>query len=57
MVVEQVTPRTKIIHCTDVTHTTSHMAPLRRIVDMAHSKGIEVLVDGAHGFMHVPVKG
>jgi selenocysteine lyase/cysteine desulfurase len=32
------------------------MAPVRRISDMAHAKGIEVLVDGAHGFMHVPFK-
>jgi selenocysteine lyase/cysteine desulfurase len=32
------------------------MAPIRRITKMAHERGIEVLVDGAHGFMHVPFK-
>ena len=56
LVEEQVTPRTKIIHVCHMTHWTGQMAPIRRISDMAHSKGIEVLVDGAHGFMHVPFK-
>ncbi|MEW5984437.1 MAG: aminotransferase class V-fold PLP-dependent enzyme [Acidobacteriota bacterium] len=56
LVAEQVTPRTKLIHCTHFTHWTGLMAPVRRIADMAHSKGIEVLCDGAHGFMHVPFK-
>lgn len=56
MVVEQVTPRTKIIHTTHFTHWTGQMSPVRRIVDFAHPKGIEVLCDGAHGFMHVPFK-
>jgi isopenicillin-N epimerase len=53
---QQVTGRTKLIHVCHMTHWTGQMAPIRRIVDMAHSKGIEVLVDGAHGFMHVPFK-
>jgi isopenicillin-N epimerase len=56
LVEQQVTPRTKIIHVCHMTHWTGQMAPVRRISDMAHSKGIEVLVDGAHGFMHIPFK-
>ncbi|HVP91473.1 MAG TPA: aminotransferase class V-fold PLP-dependent enzyme [Terriglobales bacterium] len=56
MVVQQVTPRTKLIHVCHFTHWTGQMSPVRRISDMAHAKGIEVLVDGAHGFMHVPFK-
>jgi isopenicillin-N epimerase len=56
LVEQQVTPRTKVIHICHMTHWTGQMAPIRRISDMAHSKGIEVLVDGAHGFMHVPFK-
>jgi selenocysteine lyase/cysteine desulfurase len=56
LVEQQVTPRTKIIHICHMTHWTGLMAPIRRISDMAHAKGIEVLVDGAHGFMHVPFK-
>jgi selenocysteine lyase/cysteine desulfurase len=56
LVEQQVTPRTKVIHVCHMTHWTGQMAPIRRIADMAHLKGIEVLVDGAHGFMHVPFK-
>lgn len=56
LVEQQVTPRTKLIHVCHMTHWTGQMAPIRRIADMAHAKGIEVLVDGAHGFMHVPFK-
>jgi isopenicillin-N epimerase len=56
LVEQQVTPHTKVIHLTHLTHWTGQMAPVRRISDMAHRKGIEVLVDGAHGFMHIPFK-
>ncbi len=56
LVEQHVTPRTKLIHICHMTHYTGQMAPIRRISDMAHAKGIEVLVDGAHGFMHVPFK-
>jgi len=56
LVEREVTPRTKVIHVCHMTHWTGQLAPIRRITDMAHPKGIEVLVDGAHGFMHVPFK-
>jgi selenocysteine lyase/cysteine desulfurase len=56
LVEKEVTSRTKLIHVCHMTHYTGQMAPIRRLSDMAHAKGIEVLVDGAHGFMHVPFK-
>ena len=56
MVEEAVTPRTKVIMICHMTHYTGQISPIRRITDMAHAKGIQVLVDGAHGFMHVPFK-
>jgi isopenicillin-N epimerase len=56
LVAEQVTPRTKAILVCHMTHYTGQLSPVRRIADMAHAKGIEVIVDGAHGFMHVPFK-
>ena len=56
LVAEQVTPRTKFILVCHMTHWTGQMAPVRRISDMAHSRGIEVVVDGAHGFMQIPFK-
>lgn len=52
----EVTPRTKAILICHMTHYTGQMAPVRRISDMAHARGIEVIVDGAHGFMHIPFK-
>lgn len=51
-----VTPRTKVIMICHMTHYTGQISPIRRITDMARAKGIQVLVDGAHGFMHVPFK-
>ena len=56
LVEQQVTPRTKLVHVCHMTHYTGQMAPIRKITDMAHPKGIEVLVDGAHGFMHIHFK-
>jgi isopenicillin-N epimerase len=56
LVEQQVTSHTKLIHVCHMTHWSGQMAPIRRISDMAHSRGIEVLVDGAHGFMHIPFK-
>ncbi len=56
LIEEQVTPRTKLIHVCHMTHYTGQMAPIRRITEMAKKRGIEVLVDGAHGFMHIPFK-
>lgn len=56
LVEEQVTPRTRLIHVCHMTHYTGQMAPFRRISELAREKGIEFLVDGAHGFMHVPFK-
>jgi isopenicillin-N epimerase len=56
LIEQQVTPKTKLIHVCHMTNWTGQMAPIKRISDMAHAKGIEVLVDGAHGFMHIPFK-
>jgi isopenicillin-N epimerase len=56
LVEEQITPKTKAIMICHMTHWTGQMSPVRRISDMAHARGIEVIVDGAHGFMHVPFK-
>jgi len=56
LVEQAVTPRTKAILVCHMTHYSAQMAPVRRISDMAHAKGIEVICDGAHGFMHFPFK-
>jgi selenocysteine lyase/cysteine desulfurase len=45
-----ITPNTKLIHITHVINWVGQIMPVRKIADMAHAKGLEVLVDGAHSF-------
>ena len=51
-----VTPKTKVILVSHITNRTGQIFPVRRISDMAHAKGITVIVDGAHAFSHFPYK-
>lgn len=51
-----VTPKTKLILICHITNRTGVIFPVRRIADMAHAKGIPVMVDGAHAFSHFPYK-
>jgi selenocysteine lyase/cysteine desulfurase len=45
-----ITPKTKLLHITHMVNWVGQILPVRKIADMAHAKGIEVLVDGAHSF-------
>jgi selenocysteine lyase/cysteine desulfurase len=45
-----ITPKTRLIHVTHMINWVGQIMPVRKIADMAHAKGIEVLVDGAHSF-------
>jgi isopenicillin-N epimerase len=49
-----ITPRTKVIEITHITNLTGQIFPVREIVQMARSQGIEVFVDGAHAYAHFP---
>jgi len=51
-----VTPKTKLILVCHITNRTGQIFPVRRICDMAHARGIPVIVDGAHAFNHFPYK-
>ncbi len=55
---EQIRPRTKLIMVCHMINITGHILPIRKICDMAHSYGVEVLVDGAHcvGHIHVNIE-
>ncbi len=44
------TPKTKIVHVTHMVNWVGQLMPVRKIADMAHAKGAEVVVDGAHSF-------
>jgi isopenicillin-N epimerase len=47
-----ITNRTKVILISHVINLTGQIVPVREICDLARSKGIEVIVDGAHSFAH-----
>src|SRR6202034_2280658 len=47
---QAITPRTKLIHVTHMVNWVGQLMPARQIADMAHARGIEVIVDGAHSF-------
>jgi selenocysteine lyase/cysteine desulfurase len=48
-----ITPRTRLIMVSHMVNITGQLLPVRKICDMAHAKGVEVMVDGAHAFAHV----
>jgi selenocysteine lyase/cysteine desulfurase len=45
-----ITPKTRLIHVTHMINWVGQLMPAKKIAKMAHAKGIEVLVDGAHSF-------
>lgn len=47
---EMITPRTKLVHITHMVNWVGQLMPVQQIADMAHAKGCEVIVDGAHSF-------
>ncbi len=51
-----VTSKTKIVHITHLINWTGNIVPCRKIADMAHKKGCEVIVDGAHSFAQLDYK-
>jgi selenocysteine lyase/cysteine desulfurase len=53
---EQITPNTKLIMLCHMINITGQILPVRKICDMAHKYGVEVMVDGAHCIGHIQVK-
>lgn len=51
-----ITPNTKIILISHVCFLTGQILPIRDVCRIAHEKGVEVIVDGAHSFSHFPYK-
>jgi cysteine desulfurase / selenocysteine lyase len=48
-------PRTRIVAVNHVSNALGTINPIREITQMAHDKGIPVLIDGAQGLSHGPV--
>ena len=51
----QITPKTKLLMVCHMVNITGQILPIRKICDMAHSHGVEVMVDGAHCVAHIKV--
>jgi selenocysteine lyase/cysteine desulfurase len=48
-----ITPKTKLMMICHMINITGQILPVKKICEMAHSKGVEVLVDGAHAIAHL----
>lgn len=48
-----ITPKTRLLMVCHLVNITGQVLPIRKICDMAHEKGVDVMVDGAHAFAHL----
>ena len=48
-------PRTRILSLVHVSNTLGTIVPMKQIVEMAHARGVKVLVDGAQAAPHLQV--
>lgn len=48
-----ITNKTRLLMVCHMVNITGQILPIRQICDMAHSKGVEVMVDGAHAIAHL----
>ncbi len=53
---EKITEKTKLILISHVVNINGQVLPVKKICDMAHERGVEVMVDGAHAFAHLDFK-
>jgi selenocysteine lyase/cysteine desulfurase len=47
-----ITDKTKLLMVCHMINITGQILPIRKICDMAHAMGVQVMVDGAHSFAH-----
>ena len=47
------TAKTRLLMIPHMVNITGHVLPVRAICDMAHARGVQVMVDGAHAFAHL----
>lgn len=51
-----ITPKTKLLMICHMINISGQIMPVRKICDMAHSKGVAVMVDGAHAIAQLEFK-
>lgn len=47
-----ITDKTKLLMVSHMVNITGQILPVRKICNMAHRRGVQVMVDGAHSFAH-----
>ena len=47
-----ITRKTKLLMVSHMINITGQILPIRKICDIAHKRGVKVMVDGAHSFAH-----
>ncbi|MEI8007465.1 MAG: aminotransferase class V-fold PLP-dependent enzyme, partial [Bacteroidota bacterium] len=47
-----ITPKTRLLMVSHMINITGQILPVRKIADMAYSKGVQVMADGAHAVAH-----
>lgn len=52
---EAITPKTRVLLVCHMTHWTGQMAPIKRLAPLARQHNLHYIVDGAHGFMQIPI--
>jgi len=50
---DAITKKTRLLMVCHMINITGHILPVRKICDMAHKRGVQVMVDGAHTFAHI----
>jgi selenocysteine lyase/cysteine desulfurase len=50
---QAITPRTRLLMVSHMVNITGQVLPVQKICDMAHTRGVEVMVDGAHTYAQV----
>lgn len=48
-----ITSKTKVILVSHMVNITGQILPIKKIAAMAHRRGVQVIVDGAHAFAHI----
>jgi selenocysteine lyase/cysteine desulfurase len=51
-----ITSRTRLLMVCHIVNITGQILPVRKIADMAHARGVLVMVDGAHAVAHIQFK-
>ena len=48
-------PRTKMVAITHISNALGTIVPVKQVIEMAHARGIPVLIDGSQGAVHLDV--